>query len=79
MLGLDPGLVTQTLNIDPEAKSVAQPARVFHTKIEGRIVKEVQKLLAAGFIKPIQHPRWLSNIVPEIGRASCRERVSPYV
>ena len=22
------------------------------------------KLLAASFIKPIQHPRWLSNIVP---------------
>jgi hypothetical protein len=24
----------------------------------------VKKLLAAGFIKPIQHPQWLSNIVP---------------
>ena len=24
----------------------------------------MQKLLAEGFIKPIQHPRWLSNIVP---------------
>ena len=24
----------------------------------------MQKLLAAGFIKPIQHLRWLSNIVP---------------
>ena len=23
----------------------------------------MQKLLAVGFIKPIQHPRWLSNIV----------------
>ena len=41
-----------------------QPARIFHTKIERKIVKEVQKLLATGFIKPIQHMRWLSNIVP---------------
>ena len=41
-----------------------QPARIFHTEIEGSIVKEVQKLLAARFIKPIQHLRWLSNIVP---------------
>ena len=64
MLGLDPELVAHTLNVDPEAKPVAQPARIFHTEIEGQIVKEVQKLLAAGFIKPIQHPRWLSNIVP---------------
>ena len=61
---LDPGLVAQTLNVDPEAKPVAQPARIFHTDIEGQIVKEVQKLLAAGFLKPIQHPHWLSNIVP---------------
>ena len=64
MLGLDPGLVIHTLNVDPEAKPVAQPARVFHIEIEGKIVREVQKLLAAGFIKPIQHLRWLSNIVP---------------
>ena len=61
---LDPGLVVHTLNVDPEAKPMAQPAKVFHTKIEEQIVKEVQKLLAIGFIKPIQHPRWLSNTVP---------------
>ena len=53
MLGLDPELVVHTLNVDLEAKPVAQPARLFHTEIEGQIVKEVQKLLAAGFIKPI--------------------------
>ena len=57
MPGLDPRLVAHTLNVDPEAKPVAQPARIFHTEIEGQIVKEVQKLLAVGFIKPIQHPR----------------------
>ena len=49
--------------MDPEAKLVAQLARIFHTEIEGQIAKEVQKLLATGFIKPIQYPHWLSNIV----------------
>ena len=63
MLGLDPGLVAHTLNVDPEAKPVVQPARIFHTEIDGQIIKEVQKLLAVRFIKPIQHLRWLSNIV----------------
>ena len=63
MLGLDPRLVAYTLNVNLEAKPVAQPARIFHTEIEGQIVREVQKLLATGFIKPIQHPLWLSNIV----------------
>ena len=59
-----PRLVAHMLNVNLEAKPVAQPTRIFHTEIEGQIVREVQKLLAAGFIKPIQHPLWLSNIVP---------------
>ena len=63
MPGLDPRLVVHMLNMDLEAKPVARPARIFHTEIERQIVKEVQKLLAAGFIKPIQHLCWLSNIV----------------
>ena len=58
-----PWAIVHTLNMDPKAKPVAQLARVFHIEIEGQIVKEVEKLLVAGFIKPIQHPHWLSNIV----------------
>ena len=53
MPGLDPGLMVHTLNVDLEAKPVAQPARIFNTEMEEQIVKEVQKLLVAGFIKPI--------------------------
>ena len=45
MPGLDLGLVMHTLNVDPEAKPVAQPTKVFHTEIEEQIVKEMQKLL----------------------------------
>ena len=39
MPGLDPGLIAHTLNVDPQAKPVAQPARIFHTEMEGQIVK----------------------------------------
>ena len=37
---------------------------VFYIDIKAQITQEVKKLLAAGFIKPIQHPKWLSNVVP---------------
>ena len=37
--------------------------QTFHLDIEAQIIKEVQKLLTAGFIRPIEHPKWLSNIV----------------
>ena len=64
MPGLDPGLVVHSLNVDPGIRPIVQPARVFHTKVEAQIIQEVKKLLTTGFIKPIQHPKWLSNIVP---------------
>ena len=64
MSSLNLGLVVQSLNVDPEPKPVIQPTRVFHTKVEAQINLEVKKLLAARFIKPIQHPMWLSNKVP---------------
>ena len=35
MSELDPRLVVHMLNVDPEAKPMAQPARIFHTEIEG--------------------------------------------
>ena len=41
MLRLDPGLVLHTLNVEPKAKLVAQPTKVFHIEIEEQIVKEV--------------------------------------
>ena len=63
MPGLDPRLVVHSLNVDPGVRLVVQPARVFHTEVEAQIIQEVKKLLTVGFIKPIQHPKWLSNIV----------------
>ena len=64
MSGLDPRLIVHSLNVDLGVKPVIQLARVFHTDIEAQIIQEVKKLLVARFIKLIQHPKWLSNIVP---------------
>ena len=64
MPSLDLVLVVYSLNVDPRVKSVVQPAKVFHIDVEAQITQEVKKLLVASFVKPIQHPKWLSNIVP---------------
>ena len=64
MPGLDPNLVAHALNVEPGVKPVIQPIRTFHPDIKAQIIKEMQKLLAAGFIRPIEHLNWLSNIVP---------------
>ncbi|CAL8988506.1 unnamed protein product [Prunus brigantina] len=63
MPGLNPNLVSHTLNIELGTKPVVQPRRNFHPEIEKQIKVEIEKLLAAGFIKPIKHLTWLANIV----------------
>ena len=64
MLGIDPELVAHSLNVEQGTRLVVQPMRTFHPDVEVQIAQEVKKLLSSVFIKPIQHPRWLSNIVP---------------
>uniref|UniRef100_A0A2N9G031 Integrase catalytic domain-containing protein n=1 Tax=Fagus sylvatica TaxID=28930 RepID=A0A2N9G031_FAGSY len=63
-VSINPKLVAHSLNVEPGTRPVVQSMRTFHPEVEAQITQEVKKLLAAGFIKPIQHPRWLSNIVP---------------
>ena len=64
MVACDNTPVVHFLNVDPGTKLIIQLARVFLTEVEAQITQEVKKLLAKGFIKPIQHRKWLSNIVP---------------
>ena len=64
MPSLDLGLVVYAFNVDLGVKPVIQLTNVFHTDVETQITQEIKKLLADGFIKPIQHPKWLSNVVP---------------
>ena len=56
MPNLDQRPVVHSLNVDLGVKPVVQPVRVFHTDIKAQITQEIKKLLADGFIKPIQHP-----------------------
>lgn len=61
--GLDLRLVVHSLTVDLGTKPVIQQAWIFRIEVEAQITQEVKKLLAEGFIKPIQNPKWLSNIV----------------
>jgi len=64
MPGLDPRVATHKLAIDPQFRPVKQPARRLRPEFEDQVIAEVDKLIKAGFIKEIQYPRWLANIVP---------------
>ena len=63
MPSLDPNLVAHALNVELGVKLMIQPMRTFHPDIDAQIIKEVQKLLAVGFVRPTKHSKWLSNIM----------------
>ena len=51
------------LDIRAGSRLVKQRLRRFDEEKRRAIGKEVQKLLAAGFIKEVSHPEWLANPV----------------
>ena len=63
MPGISTEVAEHTLNIKPGAKPVKQRLRRFDEEKRRAIGEELSKLLAAGFIKEVQHPDWIANPV----------------
>ena len=63
MPGIDPSVITHRLNICPFFKLVRQKKRVFTSERDNTIKDEVQKLMAAKFIREVYYPDWLANVV----------------
>lgn len=64
MLGLDPKLVVHHLAVDPGAKPVKQKLQKMHPKVALLVKAELEKLLEAKIIRPIDYSEWISNMVP---------------
>uniref|UniRef100_A0A2N9ITV2 Uncharacterized protein n=1 Tax=Fagus sylvatica TaxID=28930 RepID=A0A2N9ITV2_FAGSY len=64
MPGLDPRVAVHRLAIKQEARPVKQAQRRFRPELLPQIEAEVNKLEQAGFIREVQFPKWIANIVP---------------
>ena len=62
MPGVPKELIEHALNVDPKATPKMQRLRRFSLD-KREAIKELAKLLAAGFIKEVYHPEWLANPV----------------
>lgn len=60
---IDPNMITHRLNIDPNHHPNKQKRRIFILERYKAIKVEVDKLIKAGFIRSIDYPMWLSNMV----------------
>ena len=63
MPGIDPNIIAHRLNIDPKHKPVHQRRRAFTAERQMAIKAEVEKLLTVNFIKEVDYPEWVANIV----------------
>ena len=61
--GIPASLIQHRLNVDPEKKPVQQRRRVFTPEQNKAVMDEVNKLLAANFIREVYYPEWLANVV----------------
>ena len=55
--------ICHKLNVDPSIRPVKQKRRVFTPDRNQAISVEVEKLLAAGFVRDVYYLNWLANVV----------------
>jgi hypothetical protein len=63
MPGVPKESIEHCLKVNPKATPKKQRLRRFTPDKREAIKKELAKLLAAGFIKEVYHPKWLANPV----------------
>jgi hypothetical protein len=63
MPGIDPSVIVHKLNVELRHRPVKQRRRTFATERNQAIVEEVEKLLEAGFIREVDYPEWLANVM----------------
>jgi hypothetical protein len=61
MLGIPREVIEHKLHIDPVFKPIKQKERRYTPERREAIWLEVNKLLEAGFIRPVDYPSWLTN------------------
>ena len=61
--GIDPTVITHSLNVSPSFKPIKQKRRSFAPERQKAINEEVGKLLQVGAIREVEYPEWLANVV----------------
>ncbi|KAL0401667.1 UNVERIFIED_CONTAM: Transposon Ty3-G Gag-Pol polyprotein [Sesamum latifolium] len=63
MQGISSKVMVHMLNVHPEARPIKQKKKAFEIDRNKIIKEEVEKLLKVNYIRPVQYPEWLANVV----------------
>lgn len=74
---IDPEIIVHKLKLDPLHHKVRQKIRKNATERDTIIIDEVRNLFATGFIKEVQYPKWLANMVV-VQKKNGKQRICIY-
>ncbi|KAM1040183.1 hypothetical protein FF1_029456 [Malus domestica] len=63
MSGISPDIICHRLIIDPKTKPVRQKRRSYDAKRYEAMKAEVEKLKGIGFVRKVNYPTWVANVV----------------
>ena len=74
MSGLNPSIALHHLVVKKGVHPIKQAQKRFRPELIAQIETEVNKLIEAGFVREVQYPKWIANIVPvkrRINKSGC--------
>ncbi|KAM1252307.1 hypothetical protein ACFX2J_040325 [Malus domestica] len=63
MSGISPDTICHRLSIDPKTKPVRQKRRSYNAERYEAMKAEVEKLKGIGFIREVNYPTWVANVI----------------
>ena len=63
MTWIHPSIASHRLNVIPSSRPIHQKVRCLHSDKQRIIQAEIDKLLTTGFIREVEYPDWLENVV----------------
>lgn len=63
MTGIHPSVASHQLNVLTTSKPIRQKVKRFHLDRQKVIQDEMEKLLEGGFVREVEYPEWLVNVV----------------
>ncbi|KAM2553092.1 hypothetical protein TB2_017387 [Malus domestica] len=63
MPGISPDIICHRLSIDPNTKPVRQKRRSYNAERYEAMKVEVEKLKGIGFVREVNYPTWVANVV----------------
>ncbi|CAL9011883.1 unnamed protein product, partial [Prunus brigantina] len=74
--GIDLEIISHRLSIDPAFKPICQKCRAYDAERYAAIKEEVDKLTKIGFVREVNYPSWLANVVILVDSTAGHELLS---